>query len=196
MKNDNWKMENENTSKSLSGRSHCRASAIVPIVSLILQLDRQFLAAGFDYPASVEHVDEMRLDVIEKPLIVRDEDYGVVFFGQLIDAARDDPQRVDVQSGIGLVQHGQLRLEHGHLQNLVALLLAAGEAFVDRAVDEARVHLDYLQLLADQVVEFQRVKLVSPLELRLFVVGHAQEVGVAHAGTLDRVLKGHEDPEP
>src|SRR5262245_64690923 len=123
MKNDNWKMENENTSKSLSGRSHCRASALDPIVSLILQLDRQFLAAGFDYPASVEHVDEMRLDVIEKPLIVRDQDYGVVFVGQLVDAARDDPQRVDVQSGIGLVKHGQLRFERSeeHTSELQSL---------------------------------------------------------------------------
>src|SRR5262245_7532347 len=196
MKNDNWKMENENASKSLPGRLHSRASALDPIVSLLLQLDSEFLAAGFDYPASVEHVDIMRLDVIEQPLVMRDEDYGVVFFGQLIDAARDDPQRVDVQSGIGLVKHGQLRFEHGHLQNLVALLLAAGEAFVDRAVDEARVHLDYLQLLADQVVEFQRVELIAPLTLRLFVVSHAQEVGVAHAGNFDRVLKGHEDAQP
>src|SRR5215475_11975158 len=104
MKNDNWKMENENTSKSLPGRSHSRARALDPVVSLILQLDRHFLAAGFDYPASVEHVDEMRLDVIEQPLVVRDQDDRVIFVGQLVDAARDDPQRVDVQSVIGLVQ--------------------------------------------------------------------------------------------
>src|SRR5215510_15498486 len=111
MKNDNWKMENEISSKSLPVCLHCRASALDPIVSLLLQLDRQFLAAGFDDPAAVEHVDEMRLDVVEEPLVVRDEDDGVVLVGQLVDSARNDAQRVDVQAGIGFVQHGQLRFE-------------------------------------------------------------------------------------
>ena len=50
---------------------------------------------------------------------------------QLIDAARDYSQRVDIQTGICFVKHCQLRFEHSHLQNFVALFLAAGESFVD-----------------------------------------------------------------
>src|SRR5262245_62790735 len=111
MKNDNWKMENEDSSKPPPGRLHSRARALDPIVSLLLQLDRQFLAARFDDLAAVEDVDEMRLDVIEQPLVVRDQDDRVILVGQLVDAARHDAQSVDVQTGIGLVQHGQLRLE-------------------------------------------------------------------------------------
>ena len=49
-----------------------------------------------------------------------------------VDARGHNLQRVDVQPGIGFVQDGELRLQHGHLENLVALLFAAGEAFVDR----------------------------------------------------------------
>ena len=41
-------------------------------------------------------------------------------------------QRVDVEAGIGLVEHRELRLQQRHLQDLVALLLAAGEADIDR----------------------------------------------------------------
>ena len=41
-------------------------------------------------------------------------------------------QRVDVEARVGLVEHRQLRLEHRHLEDLVALLFAAGEALVHR----------------------------------------------------------------
>ena len=47
---------------------------------------------------------------------------------ELVDAVGDDAQRVDVEPGIGLVEDGELGLEHRHLEDLVALLLAAGEA--------------------------------------------------------------------
>ena len=40
-------------------------------------------------------------------------------------------QRVDVEAGIGLVEHRERRLQQRHLQDLVALLLAAGEADID-----------------------------------------------------------------
>ena len=58
-----------------------------------------------------------------------------------VDALGDDPQRVDVQAGVGLVEDRDLRLEQLELQDLVALLLAAGEALVDVALGERRVHL-------------------------------------------------------
>ena len=48
-------------------------------------------------------------------------------------------QRVDVQAGVGLVEDRDLRLEQLQLQDLVALLLAAGEALVDVALGERRV---------------------------------------------------------
>ena len=52
---------------------------------------------------------------------------------QPVDAVGDNLERVDVEAGIELIQHGKPWLEHRHLQNLVALLLAAGEADIDGA---------------------------------------------------------------
>ena len=52
---------------------------------------------------------------------------------QPVDAVGDDLQRVDVETGIGFVEHREPRLEQRHLQNLVALLFAAGKADIDRA---------------------------------------------------------------
>jgi hypothetical protein len=56
-----------------------------------------------------------------------------------VHALADDPQRVDVQPGVGLVEDGDLRLEQLHLEDLVALLLPAREPLVDVALGEHRV---------------------------------------------------------
>jgi hypothetical protein len=60
---------------------------------------------------------------------------------------RDDPQRVDVEAGVGLVEDRDVRLEDRHLHDLVALLLAAAEALVEVAVDERAVHAEPLHPL-------------------------------------------------
>ena len=79
---------------------------------------------------------------------------------KLIDAARHDAKRVDVEPGIGLVEHGERRLQRRQLQDLVALLLAAGEALVHAAVEKLGIHVEELHLLAHEVVELQRIELV------------------------------------
>ena len=87
---------------------------------------------------------------------------------------------------------GELRLEQRHLEDLVALLLAAREAFVDRAAQHALVDVEELRLLLDQLHELHRVELGQALVLALGVDRRLEEVGVVHAGNLDRVLERHE----
>jgi hypothetical protein len=53
---------------------------------------------------------------------------------QRVHALGHDAQRVDVEARVGLVEDGQLRLEQRHLEDLVALLLAAEKpSFTERA---------------------------------------------------------------
>ena len=124
-----------------------------------------------------------------------------------VDALGDDPQRVDVEPGVGLVEDRHLRLEDGHLEHLEALLLAAGEAVVDVARGEALVHPQQRHLLAHLVAEvahgdaaLDRVGrvdvgvLVDALELG--VERRADEARDAQAGDRGRVLEGEEEPEP
>ena len=66
--------------------------------------------------------------------------------GRLLDPAADDPQRVDVEPGVELVEDGDGGLEHAQLQRLVALLLAARQVDVERAVQEPLVEADALGL--------------------------------------------------
>src|SRR5437870_100183 len=94
------------------------------------ELERQLLAAALHDAAAGEHVHHVGHDVVEQPLIVRDDHHGAVRRAQGVDAVGDDPQGVDVEAGIGLVEHAQPRLQQRHLQDLVALLLAAGKAHV------------------------------------------------------------------
>ena len=74
----------------------------------------------------------------------------------------DDAQRVDVEARVGLVEDGEAGLEEGHLEDLVALLLAAGEALVERAVEEGLVHLEELHPPLDEREEVDGVELGLP----------------------------------
>ena len=106
----------------------------------------------------------------------------------LLDALGDRAQGVDVEAGVGLVEDGQLGLEDGHLQDLVALLLAAGEALVEVAVGEGGVHAEALHPLHDGQAQLEH-RQVDALAGRQRL---AQELDDRDAGDLLRVLEGQE----
>ena len=56
-----------------------------------------------------------------------------------VHALGDNLKRVDVKTRIGLIEYRERRLQHQHLQDLVALFFAAGEALVDAAAQERLV---------------------------------------------------------
>ena len=62
---------------------------------------------------------------------------------QLVDAVGDG-RSASMSSRVGLVEHGDLRLQQRHLQDLDPLLLAAGEAVVQVALREFARHLQPL----------------------------------------------------
>ena len=84
---------------------------------------------------------------------------------------------------------GEPRLEHEHLQNLVALLLAAGETFVHATGEEALVHVHDLHLLAHEREEFERIDFGQAAMLARGIQRGLQQVDVVHARNLDRVLE-------
>src|SRR5207247_1864514 len=70
-------------------------------------------------------------------------------------------ERVNVQAAVGLIENGIFRLEHRQLQNLGALLFAAGKTFVDRTRSERTIHPEQLDLFVKLCV------IIGGLVLRL-----------------------------
>src|SRR5262249_59103162 len=104
-------------------------TAVIPLTLALLD---QLGPAVLHDPAAEEDVDELRLDVVEDPLVVGDhQDAGAMPRRDPVDALGDDPHRVDVQAAVGLVEDGERRAEHRKLQDLGPLLLTAGEALVE-----------------------------------------------------------------
>ena len=115
---------------------------------------------------------------------------------ELVDAVRDDAQRVDVEPGVGLVEDRDLRLQERHLQDLDALLLAAGEAVVQVARRELARHLQPLHRgedLGAELLDRDRVVLAAVPRLADRVDRAPQEARHRHARDRVRVLEGEEE---
>ena len=78
-------------------------------------------------------MDGVRLDQVEDPLIVGDDQDAHVGARELVDPLGDDPQGVDVEAGVRLVEDGHLGLQHRELEDLHPLLLPARESLVQVA---------------------------------------------------------------
>ncbi|MNV58118.1 hypothetical protein D3C71_1504780 [compost metagenome] len=135
-------------------------------------------------------MDKIRFDIVKQTLIVGNDKESAVFAAQSVNAFGNDLQRVDVKTGVDLVQNDDLRFQHHHLQNFIAFLLAAGEAFIQVTVHELRVHLQFLHLAFHQTDELDQRYFTA-----FFTAGvdcAAQEVGIRYAGNFARVLHGQE----
>src|SRR5579863_795347 len=101
-----------------------------PVVATSLELEGEAsVAAACNAPAN-QNVYTIRHDVLQQPLIVGHEHDRAFGRSQRIDAPSHDLERIDVEPGISLIENGEPRLEHQHLQDLVALLLTARESLV------------------------------------------------------------------
>ena len=78
---------------------------------------------------------------------------GIGLTGQLVHTAGHDAQGVDIQAGIGFIENRNQRFEQGHLQDLVALLLATTKSLVHRAIQKSWIHLHQLHPLAHQILK-------------------------------------------
>src|SRR5262249_17028760 len=125
----------------------CGLFAILRVAAR-LKLERQFLAAALHDAALGKHVHHVPHDVIEQALVMRAHREAALGRTQPVDAVGDDLERIDVEPGIGLVEHAQAQLEQRHLQDLVALLLATREADVDAAPQHVLLDAELARNLA------------------------------------------------
>src|SRR5215204_197623 len=162
-----------------------------PVVALLFQIVGELLAARGHQPAVQHHMDPVRLDVPEYPLVVGDDNRRELGPLHLVDTLRHDLQGVYVQPRVSLVHDGEFGVEHEHLQDLVPLFLTAGKALVEVPLGELGVHLHDAHLLLEEPVHLHRRKLF----LSHGVDRGPEEVGHRDARYLARILEGKEHPE-
>src|SRR5690554_3276051 len=141
-------------------RHSCDGLLHDPVIAARFEFAGQFGISALGDAAVDQHVDKIGDHVVEQPLVVGYQQNGAIFTAQAVDTISDDTHGIDIEAGVNLVEHGKLGLEHKHLQNLVALFLATGEAFVDRALQEAGIHLHLRQLLSHQLEELRSRHLI------------------------------------
>ena len=133
-------------------------------------------------------------DLVEETLIVGDQQSGIVCRGQLINTTSNDPQRIDIQSGVGFIKDRHHGVEERHLQDFIALLLATGEAFIHAALEKGRVHLHHIEALAHVILKIEGVELLQPLLLTPCVAGNAQKLQIANTRNLNGILETKKNP--
>src|SRR3984957_15716904 len=170
-----------------------RPLVLVARIALGLELERELLTTGAHDAAAREHVDDVGHDVVEQALIVGDHDHGAFGRAQPVDAVGHDLERIDVEARIGLVEHRELRFEQRHLQDFIALLLAAREADIDWPTQHLLVDAELGRGLAHLLDEFRRRELRLAALLALSVERGAQEVHRADAGDFQRILECEEN---
>src|SRR5207245_4677611 len=97
------------TSVSVANCRHLRRECLVALgLEPVRELGTTFLN---DTPTD-HHVHEIALDEVENPLVVGDDDGAHLRSHELLYPVRDDPDRVDIETGISLVEDGDPRLQH------------------------------------------------------------------------------------
>src|SRR5262249_48182977 len=107
---------------ALMGSRRSRRLAGDEVITPPLELDGGRAVAAGGEAAATQHVHVIRHDVLEQPLIVRHQHAGAVRRALRVHTRGDHLESIDVESGVGLIEDRKPRLEHQHLQDLVALL--------------------------------------------------------------------------
>jgi len=83
--------------------------------------------------------------------------------------------------------------EHGHLENFIAFLFAAGETGVDGAIEQGLIHLHGRHFGADQVEKVHGVELGLAGAFADGVQRGLEEIHVADAGDFHGILESEEN---
>src|SRR3546814_20425540 len=86
-----------------------------------------------------------------------------------VDAVADDAERVDIEAAVGLVEDGEAGGDEAHLDDLVALLLAARKADIHVALHHVHRDVEPVGLPAGEAPEIPAATLVlaPPAALRI-----------------------------
>ena len=149
-------------------------------------------SAGTDDAPVLEHMHHVRNYVLQQALVVSNNYRCSLGSAQTVHAVRHYAQGVHIEAAVGLVQNTQHRLKHRHLENLVALLFAAGKAHVHLSLGKFALHLHQGHLFLQELKELRGLELALACSLAPGVESGFHKVGDAHPGNLHRILEAQE----
>src|SRR5581483_4863253 len=79
-------------------------------VARLFKLERELGSARPGNTTVVHDMHAVRHDVVQKPLIVGDDEHRALLGAKCVHAFGYDAERVDIETGIGLVEHAKLWL--------------------------------------------------------------------------------------
>src|SRR5262245_42082302 len=151
-------------------------------VAARFKLVRQLLAAGAHDAAARQDVHHVGYDVVEQALIMRDDHKRSLRRAQPVDTFGHDLERVDVETGIGFIEHAQTWLEQRHLQDFVALLFATRKPDIDATPEHVLVDAELARDFAYAFEKFRSQYLGLPAPLALGIERGAQKCHRGNAG--------------
>ena len=137
-------------------------------------------------------MDDTWLNHVKQALIVSYHYRACLVCMKHVYAICHNAHCIYVKTRIGLVEYGESRLKHSHLEYLVTLLLAAREALVYRAVGKLCVELNNLTLCFHQFDELGSRERGKSLILSLFIDSSLHEVCHRDTRNLHRILEREE----
>ena len=130
---------------------------------------------------------------------MRDDENAHIRAADLGDALAGQPDGVGIEAAVGFVEDGELRLEHGELQDFGPLHFAAGKTIIHITPGKFRIHLELFHLRFEFLAKLlHRNQLFAFLAIRPSDIrrGMAQKVRHLYAGNRHRPLEGHENTGP
>src|SRR5215475_1959784 len=131
----------------------------------------------------------VRLDIIQQPLVVLHYNDAVVRTSYGADSVSYHPQRIDIEAGIRFVKNREPWLQQHHLEDFIPLLLAAGKTFVHGSLEHRIVQTQSGCTIPRYRHEIHRIEFGQPPMRANGVHGRPQEIKIAHARNLDRILE-------
>ena len=139
---------------------------------------------------------EVRLDVLQELVVVGHYDGRFFRTAEGIDAIGHNPESVYIKAGVGFVENAEHRVQHCHLEYLVALFFAAGEAYVHFPLGKFLLHFEEGHLLFLELQEFAGLELREAFGTPFCIYGGLHESGDGDSGDLNGILETEEKAGP
>ena len=117
-----------------------------------------------------------------------DDEEPASFFLLFVDGFRDDIDRIDIETRVDFIEHREFRIQEFHLEDLVPLLLAPAEPFVQIAVAHLERDAHIRISVFEAAIELEETH-------RLFPAGvhrRLEEVRAVDSRDLGGILHGKE----